>query len=174
MGLRCLERMVDGEPIINARTSISRMIGAVEHATTGWSNNTPAVEATAPGCSAAVVQHKSTHSSNTNIPPSSKTVFGSMANDFIHLSDRQNQAAAVYHPRQHMATTNPATSFGSNIPIGDSMSLLDLDVLTTNLYNFFPVSTDSSSAYLGNFDHNQAFRMDKNVDHIDGLAHATE
>lgn len=142
--------MVDGEPIINARTSISRMIGAVEHATTGRSINTPAVEATTPGYSAAAAQHTPTHRSNLHIPPSSKTVFDSMANDFIHLSDRQNQASAGYHSRQHMATTNTATSSGPNIPMGDSTSLLDLDVLTTNLYSFFPVSTDISMENLGN------------------------
>jgi hypothetical protein len=173
-GLRCLERMVDGEPIINARTSINRMIGAVEHATTGQSINAPAVDVPVPGYSAAVVQHTPTHRSNTHIPPSSKTVFGSMAYDLIHLSDRQNQAPAAYQSRQHMAPTNTATSFDPFIPMEDPMPLLDFDVLTTNLYNFFPVSTDIIMGDFGGSDHNQAFRIDKNVDHMDRLAHATE
>lgn len=39
-GLSCLRLMVDAEPVLNARTSISRMIGAVEQAVSRRSPDT--------------------------------------------------------------------------------------------------------------------------------------
>ena len=73
-----------------------------------------------------------------------------MANDFIYLSDRQSQAPAVYQSQQQFVTPADSTaSLDTGTAIADPMSLLDFDVLTTDLYNFFPIQTPKDNLEFG-------------------------
>jgi hypothetical protein len=165
-GLHCLDTMVNAEPILNARTSIRRMIGAVEQTIASRSrnhgdNNTsvgagvattttpsrPATNATNQQSFTSTSESRNT----TNPQACSDTTFTSAANDFLYLSDRaQSQpGTAGLHPQAlSQALLDPATSSSSFDPNatmmggGDPMSLLDFDVLTTDLYSFFPIQTD--------------------------------
>jgi hypothetical protein len=69
--------------------------------------------------------------------------FASITNDFIYLGDGQSQAPAAYQT-QHNSTqsTVAVSSFDASNAIVDPLSLLDFNILTTDLYNFFPMSTD--------------------------------
>lgn len=139
-GLNCLRQMVDAEPILNARTSISRMIGAVEHAV-----------ARQPGGLQSSTTHAGQYDcSNTQVPSNHETTFTSMPNDFIYLSDRQSQAPAAYQSQQQFVTPADSTApLDSGIPTADPMSFLDFDVLTTDLYNFFPIQTPKDDLEFG-------------------------
>jgi hypothetical protein len=186
-GLQCLELMVDAEPILNARTSIRRMIGAVEQAITSRpsdKNNNTSGEAptttTTPGQLAAnttTAQNASPsfptlrgHNSTTprtspqaappQPPPANETTFTSAANDFLYLSDRApsqpQNTTALQTQSQTQANSIPANNsvpnFDPNAAMlggGDPMSFLDFDVLTTDLYNFFPIQTDKGVGDFG-------------------------
>jgi hypothetical protein len=155
--------MVDAEPIFNARTSIRRMIGAVEQtiaSRSGNHTNNASAEAvtttTTPGRLApnATTQHASsfpavnggriTTSPQAPPPSCSDTTFTSAANDFLYLSDRAHGQPALQLQAQAQAPAN-TVAFDPNATMmggGDPMSLLDFDVLTTDLYSFFPIETD--------------------------------
>ena len=165
-GLHCLDTMVNAEPILNARTSIRRMIGAVEQTIASRSrnhgdNNTsvgagvattttpsrPATNATNQQSFTSTSESRNT----TNPQACSDTTFTSAANDFLYLSDRaqtQHGTAGLHPQALSQALLDPATSsstFDPNATMmggGDPMSLLDFDVLTTDLYSFFPIQTD--------------------------------
>jgi hypothetical protein len=165
-GLHCLDSMVDAEPILNARTSIRRMIGAVEQTIASRSGNhtsnnarEPATSDTTPGRLEpnAATQHASRfNTASPHAPPPSRsdTTFTSAANDFLYLSDRaygqpgaaglQSQALAQAHLAPASNSDAATSSFDPNATMmgGDPMSLLDFDVLTTDLYSFFPIQTD--------------------------------
>jgi hypothetical protein len=165
-GLHCLDSMVDAEPILNARQSIRRMIGAVEQtiaSRSGNHTNGVSVEAsssaTTPGrlAPSATAQHASRfNTTSPHAPPPSRsdTTFTSAANDFLYLSDRahgqpgtsglQSQALTQAHLDPATNTDSAVSSFDPNATMmgGDPMSLLDFDVLTTDLYSFFPIQTD--------------------------------
>jgi len=165
-GLHCLEKMVDAEPILNARTSIRRMIGAVEQTIASRSSdhsnkNSNAAEAvntitTTPGRPASDHASSAGRSQIATAPPPScsETTFTSAANDFLYLSDRAHSQPSLQSQAQSQAySINPvgntaatsSSSFDPNAAImggGDPMSLLDFDVLTTDLYSFFPIQTD--------------------------------
>jgi hypothetical protein len=166
-GLHCLESMVNAEPILNARTSIRRMIGAVEQTIATRSSSTPTeativTDTTTPGRPApnAMIQQSlpstSERRNTINPPPYSETTFTSAANDFLYLSDRaqsQSGTANLQSQASTQAHLGPATSTSSFDPnaamMGDPMSLLDFDVLTTDLYSFFPIQTDGSGGDFG-------------------------
>lgn len=77
-------------------------------------------------------------------------MFNSMANDFIYLSDRPTQAPAMYQSQNNLVQpTDSTSSFDANPAMLDPTSLLDFDVLTTDLYNFFPISTPRMNADFG-------------------------
>jgi hypothetical protein len=133
--------MVDAEPILNARTSISRMIGAVEHAVAHRPTNASVPNTNQTGVFSSAAQAGADGHSNRQVPSSHETTFTSMANDFIYLSDRQSQAPAVYQSQQQFVTPADSTASLDTGPMADPMSLLDFDVLTTDLYNFFPIQT---------------------------------
>lgn len=179
--------MVDAEPILNARTSIRRMIGAVEQAITSRpsdKNNNASAEAptttTMPGQLAAnttTAQNTSPsfptlrgHNGTTPTTrpqaapsqplPANETTFTSAANDFLYLSDRatsqpQNTTALQTQSQTQansIPANNSAPSFDPNAAMlggGDPMSFLDFDVLTTDLYNFFPIQTDKGVGDFG-------------------------
>lgn len=142
--------MVDAEPILNARTSIRRMIVAVEQTIASRTAiasmpGRPAASATNHGSLTSTSERPST----TNPQACSDTTFTSTANDFLYLSDRaQSQPGTVGLQSQAVAQSQlaPATSSSNFDPnaavMGDPMSLLDFDVLTTDLYSFFPIHTD--------------------------------
>jgi hypothetical protein len=179
-GLHCLDSMVDAEPVLNARTSIRRMIGAVEQtiasrSSTHSESNTSAEAAVAPTTTVpgrlapnATNQQSFTSTSErrntTNPQACSETTFTSAANDFLYLSDRAHgqPGAAVSQSQTHaqgqgqLAPVNTAAassaSFDPNAAMmggGDPMSLLDFDVLTTDLYSFFPIQTDGGAGDFG-------------------------
>lgn len=171
-GLHCLESMVDADPILNARTSIRRMIGAVEQTIASRSSNhnnssSNTAEAvntiiTTPGRlasdQASSIRHPQIATSpQAPPPPCSETTFTSAANDILYLSDRahgqpstaalQSQAQSQLQAQLLNSVNNTAaasSSFDPNAAMmgGDPMSLLDFDVLTTDLYSFFPIQTD--------------------------------
>jgi hypothetical protein len=142
--------MVDAEPVLNARTSISRMIGAVEHAVAHRPANASAPNTDRTGVLSSAAQAVTDSSSNNGqVPSSHETTFTSMANDFIYLSDRQNQAPAVYQSQQQYVTPADSTASLDTGAMADPMSLLDFDVLTTDLYNFFPIQTPKDTLELG-------------------------
>ena len=142
--------MVDAEPVLNARTSISRMIGAVEHAVAHRPANGSAPNTDRTNFPSSTVQAGADSRSNTQITPSHETTFTSMANDFIYLSDRQSQAPAVYQSQQQFVTPVDSTaSVDTGTAMADPMSLLDFDVLTTDLYNFFPIQTPKDNLEFG-------------------------
>lgn len=141
--------MVDAEPILNARTSISRMIGAVEHAVAHRPANASASNSDQIGVIPATPQPGADGRSNAQVPSSHETTFTSMANDFIYLSDRQSQAPAVYQSQQQYVTPADSTASLDTGVMADPMSLLDFDVLTTDLYNFFPIQTPKDTLELG-------------------------
>jgi hypothetical protein len=179
-GLHCLDSMVDAEPVLNARTSIRRMIGAVEQtiasrSSTHSESKTSAEAAVAPTTTVpgrlapnATNQQSFTSTSErrntTNPQACSETTFTSAANDFLYLSDRAHgqPGAAVSQSQTHaqgqgqLAPVNTAAassaSFDPNAAMmggGDPMSLLDFDVLTTDLYSFFPIQTDGGAGDFG-------------------------
>ena len=150
--------MVDAEPILNARTSISRMIGAVEHAVAHRSGNVSRLNTDPADVLSSAAQTGLDGRSNAPVPPSHETTFTSMANDFIYLSDRQSQAPAAYHTQQQFVTPADSTaSLDADPTMTDPMSLLDFDVLTTDLYNFFPIQTPKDNPEFGpTIDHGQA------------------
>ena len=141
--------MVDEEPILNARTSISRMIGAVEHAVAHRPANASAPNADRTGVISSAAQAGADGISNAQAPSSHETTFTSMANDFIYLSDRQSQAPAVYQSQQQFVTPADSTASLDTGSMVDPMSLLDFDVLTTDLYNFFPIQTPKDNLEFG-------------------------
>jgi hypothetical protein len=142
-GLSCLRQMVDAEPVLNARTSISRMIGVVEQAVAHQSpDGALRRDPNLTGVSSSGDQAGSDGRSNAQMPSSHETTFTSMANDFIYLSDRQSQMPAAHHAQQQFVTpADSTTSLDAGPTMADPMSLLDFDVLTTDLYNFFPIQT---------------------------------
>jgi hypothetical protein len=147
-GLSCLRQMVDAEPILNARTSISRMIGAVEHAV-AHRPNASALNTEQTGVLSSAAQAGSDGGSNAQVPSSHETTFTSMANDFIYLSDRQSQASAVHQSQRQFVTPADSTTSLDTGSMADPMSLLDFDVLTTDLYNFFPIQTPKDTLEFG-------------------------
>jgi hypothetical protein len=152
-GLSCLRRMVDAEPVLNARTSISRMIGAVEQAVVHRPDETLGQGFNLTGILSPPAQAGSDGRSNVQPPLSHETTFTSMANDFIYLSDRQSQAPAVYQSHQQFVTPADSTAPGDTGPaMADPLSLLDFDVLTTDLYNFFPIQTPKDNSEFGQSD----------------------
>lgn len=77
-------------------------------------------------------------------------MFNSMANDFIYLSDRPTHAPAAFQSQHSLVDpTNSTASLATNAAMMDPTSLLDFDVLTTDLYNFFPISTPRTNADFG-------------------------
>jgi hypothetical protein len=135
--------MVDAEPVLNARTSVSRMIGAVEQAIASRSNIPFQPGTIRPDISLAAIQATPTDRGIAQAPSYHENNFTSIANDFIHLGDGQSQAPAAYETQQHSAQSAVAvSSFDSSTAMVDPLSLLDFNVLTTDLYNFFPISTD--------------------------------
>lgn len=149
-GLSCLRLMVDAEPVLNARTSISRMIGAVEQAVSRRSPDTSGQTTNSTDMALSSVQ---TGPEGRRQPSSShETTFTSIPNDFIYLSDRQNQMP-VYQALQQFATpADSAASLERGTSMVDPMSLLDFDVLTTDLYNFFPIQTPQPDLDFGQSD----------------------
>jgi len=119
------------------------MIGAVEHAVA----HRPANAST--GVLSPAAQAGSNGDSNAQVPSSHETTFTSMANDFIYLSDRQSQAPAVYQSQQQFVTPADSTASLETGTMADPMSLLDFDVLTTDLYNFFPIQTPKDNLEFG-------------------------
>lgn len=148
-GLSCLRQMVDAEPVLNARTSISRMIGAVEHAVAHRPATASAPNTNQTGVLSSTAQAGSDGRNNAQVPSSHETTFTSMANDFIYLSDRQSQAPAVFQSQQQFVTPADSTASLDTGTIADPMSLLDFDVLTTDLYNFFPIQTPKDTLEFG-------------------------
>lgn len=149
-GLSCLRQMVDEEPILNARTSISRMIGAVEHAVAHRPANSSAPNTHHTSVTSSAPEATSDGRSNAQVPSSHETTFTSLANDFIYLSDRQSQAPAVYQSQQQFVTPADSTASLDAGSTADPMSsLLDFDVLTTDLYNFFPIQTPKDNLEFG-------------------------
>ena len=141
--------MVDEEPILNARTSISRMIGAVEHAVAHRPANASVSNTNQADLISSAAQAASDGRSNVQAPSSHETTFTSMANDFIYLSDRQSQVPAVYQSQQQFVTPADSTASLDAGSMTDPMSLLDFDVLTTDLYNFFPIQTPKDNLEFG-------------------------
>ena len=119
------------------------MIGAVEHAVAHRPLNAST------GVLSSAAQASSDGRSNAQVPSSHETTFTSMANDFIYLSDRQSQAPAVYQSQQQFVTPADSTTSLDTGPMADPMSLLDFDVLTTDLYNFFPIQTPKDDLEFG-------------------------
>jgi hypothetical protein len=153
MGLSCLNQMADAQPVLNARTSISRMVGAVELAVSRRSDNTPGRVDDPASMLLSTTQSGPDSRSSAPLPSSHETTFTSMANDFIYLSDRQNQAPAAYQSQQQFVPpSDPAASLGTGSTMADPMSLLDFDVLTTDLYNFFPIQTPRADTDFGHTD----------------------
>jgi hypothetical protein len=151
MGLSCLNQMADAQPVLNARTSISRMVGAVEQAVSRRSDNASGRIDDSASMLLSTTQNGPDIRSSAPLPSSHETTFTSLANDFIYLSDRQNQAPAAYQSQQQfMPPTDPAAASLEKGPdMVDPMSLLDFDVLTTDLYNFFPIQTPRADADFG-------------------------
>jgi hypothetical protein len=151
MGLSCLNQMADAQPVLNARTSISRMVGAVEQAVSRRSDNASGRIDDSASMLLSTAQNGPDIRSSAPLPSSHETTFTSLANDFIYLSDRQNQAPAAYQSQQQfMPSTDPAaTSLEKDPDMVDPMSLLDFDVLTTDLYNFFPIQTPRADTDFG-------------------------
>jgi hypothetical protein len=153
MGLSCLNQMADAQPVLNARTSISRMVGAVELAVSRRSDNVSVRVDDPASMLLSTTQSEPDSRSSAPLPSSHETTFTSMANDFIYLSDRQNQAPAAYQSQQQfIPPSDPAASLGTGSMMADPMSLLDFDVLTTDLYNFFPIQTPRANTDFGHTD----------------------
>jgi hypothetical protein len=151
MGLSCLNQMADAQPVLNARTSISRMVGAVEQAVSRRPDNASGRIDDSASMLLSTTQNGPDSRNSAPLPSSHEMTFTSLANDFIYLSDRQNQAPAAYQSQQQfMPLSDSATSLGTSSTMADPMSLLDFDVLTTDLYNFFPIQTPSANT---DFDH---------------------
>lgn len=138
------------QPILNARNSLSRAIGAVEQAVATRSHGANRQETDPTGALLATTQAGIDNSSNAQLSTSQQTMFNFMANDFIYLSDRPMQAPAPYHSQQQpVQATGTTASFDANAAMVDPTSLLDFDVLTTDLYSFFPISTPETTADFG-------------------------
>lgn len=153
MGLGCLNQMVDAEPVLTTRRSISRMVGVVEQVVSQQTNNVPGQDANPTRIMMSTTQAEPDSRSSGQLPSSHETTFTSMANDFIYLSDRQNQAPPAYPSQQQFVPpADSATSLGTNTGMADPMSLLDFDVLTTDLYNFFPIQTPKANMEFGHGD----------------------
>lgn len=142
--------MVDAEPVLNARTSISRMIGAVEQAV---SHRSPGASEQNPNSTNMALSSVQAGPEDHRQPPSShETTFTSIPNDFIYLSDRQNQMPVYQAPQQFATPADSAASLERGTSMVDPMSLLDFDVLTTDLYNFFPIQTPQPDIGFGQSD----------------------
>jgi hypothetical protein len=87
--------MVDAEPVLNARTSVSRMIGAVEQAIASRSNIPFQPGTIRPDISLAAIQATPTDRGIAQAPSYHENNFTSIANDFIHPGDGQSQAPAA-------------------------------------------------------------------------------
>jgi hypothetical protein len=153
MGLNCLNQMADAQPVLNARTSISRMVGAVEQAVSRRSGNASGRFDHPTSVRSSTTQNGPDSRSSAPLPSSHETTFTSLANDFIYLSDRQNQAPAAYQSQQQVVPpSDQAASLEAGSTMADPMSLLDFDVLTTDLYNFFPIQTPMANTDFGHTD----------------------
>lgn len=138
------------QPILNARNSISRAIGAVEQAVATRSQGGIRQDTDPTGALLATTQAGIDSNSNAQLPTSQQTMFNTMANDFIYLSDRPMQAPAAFQSQQQpVQPTDSTAPFDANTAMVDPTSLLDFDVLTTDLYSFFPISTPETTADFG-------------------------
>ena len=125
------------------------MIGAVEHAVAHRPANASGHNTDQTSVLLSAAQATSDGRSNAQVPSSHETTFTSLANDFIYLSDRQSQAPAVYQSQQQLVTPEDSTASLDAGSTADPMSLLDFDVLTTDLYNFFPIQTPKDNLEFG-------------------------
>lgn len=134
--------MVDAEPILNARTSITRILGAVEQAVSRRPDDHSGQNAEPTSTILSTNQPGIDSRNSGQVEPSHETMFTSMENDFIYLSDRHTQAAAALQSQeQFVPSAESGRLFEMGTTMADPMSVLDFDVLTTDLYNFFPIQT---------------------------------
>ncbi|KAK5681586.1 hypothetical protein LTS10_006119 [Elasticomyces elasticus] len=164
IGLRCLEDMANGEPILNARTSIRTIVQAVEQAISSSSSNSQSTDNNASllprnqqALSAAFGRgldsnhHTSTYSNsqqqlnarhqalvfnNNNELPSSAAA--PMTDNAAYLGDQQAHQSGGFQQQNYYDDSNAAMA-------DDPMSYLGFDVFTTDLSNFFPMMTDGGS-----------------------------
>lgn len=144
MGLRCLEEMVNDQPITNARQSIRQILKAVEQAiftnTEDRTNLVTAIEAQNQGTD----RQPAPAQSSIHFPSFANNISPSSTDDFIYFNSRYNRA-------EHHTITHSGEPSSSGVPpfhsatwVDDPMSSLDFDVLTTDLFNFLPAPMEDN------------------------------
>lgn len=153
-GIASLERMTQDEPMTNALASISRILQLVEQAI----GQQPSIQRNSSQPASQTQQRPDHHTAlaqqNVQFPSLLANPSESPANSFIHFSDRQTQAPSNRGPQDNTANTQ-SDGLDVSIATADPMSALDFDVLTTDLFNFFPTSLDNTfpiQGTLGSFE----------------------
>lgn len=147
IGLRCLEEMVNDEPITNARNSIRQILKAVEQAifSTPADRMIPTPATGTPSLDAAP-QQPAMLQSNIHFPSFANTVSPASTDDFIYFNSRYNRAENQPDQQSGATSSSVAAAFPSGTWTDDPMSSLDYDVLTTDLFNFLPAPLNPNSA----------------------------
>lgn len=148
IGLECLGAMVSDELIINARTSIHQILQAIERAFLSQKDNVNSSVMTESAALRSVatsgrdppyVQPNAQISSLFDQPLTSTT------HNFICLGESRSQLQPRQRSQAYDASLPSATDYDLEAAMLDPISSLDFDVFTTDLFNFFPISTMNES-----------------------------
>lgn len=127
----------------NALTSVSRILQLVEQAASNRSNAADVRQGSTQDIAqpqGVPHQYSAQAQQSVQFPSLLDGPSDYASNNFIRLSDR-NAQSQPYGRAQHHADG----SLGTGIATLDPMSSLDFDVLTTDLFNFFPNSLEGAN-----------------------------
>jgi DUF4097 and DUF4098 domain-containing protein YvlB len=128
MVLRILDNMVPGEPISTAKQSLLRIQQAVERSISGPSGDITVQ--LSPDITSFPHGRTDRNIPSVQFPSLYNNLTGS-ASDLIYFTDRNHTSESTFN--------NHDVGFGSDsIPSAESLWLSNYDVLTTDLFSFFP------------------------------------
>ena len=144
MALRCLDWMIDDEPVTNARSSVKEILLVVERTMQKplrgpRIQQIPMSEEAIPHVTDNEAQDPHIMHQSIRFPPLSN-ISSSPAEQFIYFSDLDE-----LYGRNTPQVAQPLPATSSEVPLLDPFSHFNYDILTTDLYNFFPLDKDTQN-----------------------------
>ncbi len=153
LAIQCIKTMVDDEPVVNSSRSLQHILCVVEAAIT----KRPGLESSSGGPQISLVESPAleltdltqiNHHSSVQFPPLTHSS-SAASEQMIYFSDLQNGEP---QEQESGSTAKPISALStSGLPGADMQMMLNmhLDVLTTDLFSFFPMdmTTPPSQGY---------------------------